>query len=159
MIKAVNPSDISSSESEHFFTGEAIEIDSCSCVVDVLYYKYCHSGGCTLSDQERNSAAKHYLMGWHTLCVLSLGKPEVTVLKITIAPNTVMKWHSHPVPNVGYILSGVLTIEKKDGTKRKFVAGQAVPETVDSLHRGITGAEPVELIVFYAGTPQLPLSY
>jgi quercetin dioxygenase-like cupin family protein len=87
------------------------------------------------------------------------GKPKVTVLKITIAPNTVMKWHSHPVPNVGYILSGVLTIEKKDGTKQKFVAGQAVPETVDSVHRGITGREPVVLIVFYAGTPELPLSY
>ena len=87
------------------------------------------------------------------------GKPKVTVLKITIAPNAVLKWHSHPVLNVGYILSGVLTIEKKDGTFQKFIAGQAVPETVDSIHRGIAGAEPVVLIVFYAGTPELPLNY
>jgi quercetin dioxygenase-like cupin family protein len=86
------------------------------------------------------------------------GQPQITVLKITIAPHTTMKWHSHPLPNAGYILSGELTIEKKDGTKKHFVAGQAVTETVDSVHRGITGAEPTVLIVFYAGSPGLPLS-
>ena len=64
------------------------------------------------------------------------GQPQITVLKITIPPYTTMKWHSHPMPNAGYILSGELTIEKKDGTKKHFVAGQAVSETVDSIHRG-----------------------
>jgi hypothetical protein len=33
-----------------------------------------------------------------------------------------MKWHSHPLPNTGYILSDALTIEKKDGTKQHFAA-------------------------------------
>jgi quercetin dioxygenase-like cupin family protein len=86
------------------------------------------------------------------------GQPQITVLKITIAPRTTMKWHSHPFPNAGYILSGELTIEKKDRTKQHFVAGQAVTETVSSVHRGMTGAEPTVLIVFYPGTPALPLS-
>jgi quercetin dioxygenase-like cupin family protein len=86
------------------------------------------------------------------------GQPQVTVLKITIAPYTTMKWHSHPMPNAGYILSGELTIEKKDGTKKHFSAGQAVSETVDSIHRGITGAGPLVVIVFYPGTPGLPIS-
>jgi hypothetical protein len=58
----------------------------------------------------------------------------------------------------GQVQSGELTIEKKDGTKQHFVAGQAVTETVNSVHRGITGAEPTVLIVFYPGTPGLPLS-
>jgi quercetin dioxygenase-like cupin family protein len=87
------------------------------------------------------------------------GQPKITVLKITIAANTVMKWHSHPFPNAGYVLSGELTLEKKDGTTQHFVEGQAIAETVDSVHRGVTGAEPVVLIVFYSGTPDLPLSY
>ncbi len=39
-----------------------------------------------------------------------------------------------------------------------FVAGQAVTETVNSVHRGITGTEPTVLIVFYPGAPGLPLS-
>jgi quercetin dioxygenase-like cupin family protein len=87
-----------------------------------------------------------------------VGQPQITILKYTIAPQTTMKWHSHPMPNAGYILSGELTIEKKDGTKKHFVAGQALTETVDDIHRGITGAEPVVLIVFYPGTPGLPIS-
>jgi quercetin dioxygenase-like cupin family protein len=86
------------------------------------------------------------------------GQPQITILKYTIAPQTTMKWHSHPMPNAGYILSGELTIEKKDGTAKHFVAGQAITETVDSIHRGITGAEPLVLIVFYPGTPGLPIS-
>ena len=86
------------------------------------------------------------------------GQPQITVLKITIPPHTTMKWHSHPMPNAGYILSGELTIEKKDGTEKHFVAGQAVSETVDSIHRGISGAEPLVIIVFYSGTTGMPLS-
>ena len=86
------------------------------------------------------------------------GRPQIAVLKITVPPHTTMKWHSHPMPNAGYIQSGELTIEKKDGTKKHFVAGQAVCETADSIHRGITGAEPLVVIVFYPGTPGLPVS-
>ena len=86
------------------------------------------------------------------------GRPQLTILKITIAPHSTMKWHSHPLPNAGYILSGTLTIERQDGMMQHFVAGQAVAETVDSDHRGITGAEPTVLIVFYPGVPGLPLS-
>jgi quercetin dioxygenase-like cupin family protein len=86
------------------------------------------------------------------------GPPELTILKITIAPHTTMRWHTHPIPSVGYILSGELTVEKKDGTKRHFLAGQVVTETVDSVHRGVSGPDPTVLIVFYSGTPDTPLS-
>jgi quercetin dioxygenase-like cupin family protein len=86
------------------------------------------------------------------------GKPEITILKITIAPHTTMKWHSHSLPSAGYVLSGDLTIEKKDGTKCHLSAGQAVLETMNTVHRGISGTSPVVLVVFYAGTPGLPLS-
>jgi len=85
-------------------------------------------------------------------------QPQLSVLKVTLAPHTTMKWHTHPVPNAAYVLSGEVTVEKKDGTKEHFVAGQAVPETVDIVHRGVSGDEPAVLIVFYAGTPGAPLS-
>jgi quercetin dioxygenase-like cupin family protein len=86
------------------------------------------------------------------------GQPQITVLKIAVPPRTTMKWHSHPMPNAGYILSGELTIEKKDATEKHLVAGQAVSERVDSIHRGITGAEPLVVMVFYPGTAGLPVS-
>jgi len=87
------------------------------------------------------------------------GQPELTILKITLAPHTKLEWHSHPMPNAAYILSGELTLERKrDGKKQHFAAGQAVSETVDTPHRGITGDEPVIVIVFYAGIAGTPLN-
>jgi quercetin dioxygenase-like cupin family protein len=86
-------------------------------------------------------------------------QPELTVLKITIPAHTRMTWHEHPMPNAGYVVSGRLTVEKKtNGEKRVLTAGQVLPEMVDALHRGTTGDTPVVLIVFYAGTPGMPLS-
>ena len=86
------------------------------------------------------------------------GQPQISVLKVTLAPHTTMKWHTHPVPNAGYVLSGEVTVETKDGVKKHFVAGQAIPESVDIVHRGVSGDSPVVLIVFYAGTPGVTLS-
>ncbi len=86
------------------------------------------------------------------------GQPRISVLKITIPPRTKMKWHSHPFPNAGYVLSGDLTVEKRDGTTKHFVAGEAIAETVNSVHRGVTGEAGTVLIVFYAGNAELPLS-
>jgi quercetin dioxygenase-like cupin family protein len=88
------------------------------------------------------------------------GQPELSVLKITLPPHTTLRWHTHSMPNAGYVLSGELTVERKgDGRKQTFRTGQVVPEMVDALHRGIAGDEPVTLIVFYAGTKGMPLSH
>jgi quercetin dioxygenase-like cupin family protein len=87
------------------------------------------------------------------------GQPEVTLIKISIPPHTTLDWHRHPMISVAYILSGTLTVEKRENGKRKIVhAGQALAETVQTVHRGYSQNEPVELIVFYAGRPGLPLS-
>ena len=87
------------------------------------------------------------------------GQPQLTVLRITIPPNTALHWHHHPVISVGYVLSGHLTIEKRDTGERTIVhAGQIVAETVQTTHRGFTTEEPVELVVFYAGQVGLPIT-
>src|SRR5215471_3218456 len=86
-------------------------------------------------------------------------QPELSVLRITLEPHTQLEWHSHPMPSAAYIVSGELTLERKrDGKKQRFTAGQAVSETVDTFHRGVAGSQPVVLIVFYAGSPGMPLS-
>lgn len=87
------------------------------------------------------------------------GRPELTMLKLTIAPHTVLPWHTHPFPNAGYVLSGTLTVhDKVSGKTRVFHQGQAFAETVDDVHRGETGDEPVVLLITYAGTPGVPTS-
>lgn len=87
------------------------------------------------------------------------GTPELSILKITIPPHTQLAWHTHPMPNAGYVLSGELIAEKKaTGEKQLKVAGDVLPEMVDELHRGYTQDKPVVLIVFYAGTKGMPFS-
>jgi len=87
------------------------------------------------------------------------GIPQLSVLKITIAPNTYLDWHQHSVPNAAYVHSGELTVEKKStGERRTLKTGEVLPEMVGSGHRGYTGKEGVTLIVFYAGKKGIPLS-
>ena len=87
------------------------------------------------------------------------GQPELSIVKIILAPQTQLEWHSHPMPSAAYIVAGELTIERRrDGKKQRFSAGQAVSETVDTFHRGVAGSEPLVLIVFYAGSAGMPLT-
>jgi quercetin dioxygenase-like cupin family protein len=87
------------------------------------------------------------------------GRPELTVVKVTIPPHTRLPWHTHPMPNVGYILSGHITVEDRaTGQKKIFRAGEAIPEQVDAAHRGLTDDEPAVIIVTYAGTAGQPTS-
>jgi len=87
------------------------------------------------------------------------GTPQLSVLKITISPNTSLDWHEHPMPNAAYVEKGALTVEKQaTGKTRTLQAGEVLPEMVDSAHRGYTGPEGATLVVFYAGKKGLPLS-
>lgn len=88
-----------------------------------------------------------------------VGQPEITVLKITIPANTALNWHTHPMPNVAYVLSGELRVETRDGKHMTTLKpGQVLPEVVQTEHRGTSGNKQVELIVFYAGGAGMPLS-
>lgn len=85
------------------------------------------------------------------------GQPEITVLRIRIPAHSALAWHHHPVINAAYVQEGSITVEKRgDGAQAAascaIAAGEVLPELVDQVHRGYTGAEPATLIVFYAGT-------
>ena len=85
------------------------------------------------------------------------GKPQLTTIKLTIAPHPALPWHTHPFPNVVYVLSGSLTLRDKVSGKTLVVhQGQAVGESVDDVHRGESGDEPTVLLITYAGTPGVP---
>jgi quercetin dioxygenase-like cupin family protein len=87
------------------------------------------------------------------------GQPQLTTIKLTIAPHTALPWHTHPSPNVVYVLSGSLTLRDKSSGKTLVVhQGQAVGESVDDVHRGESGDQPTVLLITYAGTPGVPTS-
>jgi quercetin dioxygenase-like cupin family protein len=88
-----------------------------------------------------------------------VGQPELTTVRMTIPANAKLPWHSHLMPNIAYILSGELTVEERaTGRTATYHAGQAFAESVGSVHRGVAGDEPVDVVVTYAGSQGQPLS-
>ncbi len=85
--------------------------------------------------------------------------PEITILKITIAPGVQLPLHYHPVINAGVLISGELTVTTEDNEVLHLKAGEAIVEVVDKWHYGKNeGSVPAEIIVFYAGTPKIPIT-
>jgi quercetin dioxygenase-like cupin family protein len=88
------------------------------------------------------------------------GTPEITISRIVIAPGAVLPFHQHPFINAGVVLRGQLTVTTEHGRTLKLEAGDALIEVVHTWHRGEnTGSEPVEIIVFYAGTKDTPVTH
>jgi quercetin dioxygenase-like cupin family protein len=80
-------------------------------------------------------------------------QPEVTILRISIAPGARLPLHFHPVINAGVLLTGQLRIETISGAVLNLKAGDPIIETVNTAHYGINdGTVPAEIIVVYAGT-------
>ena len=87
------------------------------------------------------------------------GQPEVTILKITVPKGVQLPMHQHPVINAGIVLKGEITVTKKDEEKIVLKAGDAIAEVVDQWHFGAnTGDEPVDILVFYAGVKDKPIT-
>ena len=87
------------------------------------------------------------------------GAAEISLLKIRIPPGAQLPIHQHPVINAGVLLSGELTVVTENNETLHLKAGEAIVEVVGKWHYGKNeGSEPAEILVFYAGTPGLPLS-
>lgn len=94
-----------------------------------------------------------------TLPPYRTGQPEVTILKITVQPNTELPWHLHPVINAGVMIKGKLTVIAKDGEEHELSVGDTLVEVIGKIHRGINkGSIPAEIIVFYAGVTEAPIT-
>lgn len=87
------------------------------------------------------------------------GKPEITILKIRIPPGAQLPLHKHPFINAGVLLSGELTVMTEANKTLHLKAGQGIVEVVNTWHYGRNdGPETAEIIVFYAGTPDSPIT-
>ena len=87
------------------------------------------------------------------------GKPEITILRISIPAGTQLDTHSHPVINAGVLISGQLTVVTTDGKTLHLKAGDPIVEVVNTLHYGMNeGKVPAEIVVFYAGVVDTPIT-
>ncbi|TNF43188.1 MAG: cupin domain-containing protein [Cytophagales bacterium] len=81
------------------------------------------------------------------------GKPKISIVKVTIPPQSELPKHYHPVINAGVLLSGELTVVDSKGNTLKMKAGDPIIELVNQVHYGKNeGNVPAEIVVFYAGT-------
>jgi quercetin dioxygenase-like cupin family protein len=87
------------------------------------------------------------------------GQPEVTILRIKIPAGEKLETHYHPVINAGVLLAGELTVIAEDNKILHLKAGDSIVELVNKKHYGKNeGTEPAEIIVFYAGTENKPIT-
>ncbi len=87
------------------------------------------------------------------------GKPEITILRITIPPGAQLPLHEHPVINAGLLLSGELTVETEDKKILHLKAGDSIVEVVNKWHSGKNeGHKPAKIVVFYAGIQGTPIT-
>ena len=86
--------------------------------------------------------------------------PHITVLRITIKPGEQLAAHQHPVINVGYLLSGQLTVVKTTtGETKKLQAGDSLIELINQWHYGKNeGKENAVIVVVYIGDKNQPLT-
>lgn len=87
------------------------------------------------------------------------GEAEVTAVRISLPDGHQADYHCHPMPTFGYIASGRLRVDTRDGKSTEFTAGDVVSEAMNTLHRGTVIEGPVELLVFYAGAKGQQTTY
>lgn len=100
-------------------------------------------------------------LSWEGSCLsaYATGTPEITILRIEIPPGMQLPLHEHPVINAGVLLKGELTVITKKNETLYLKAGEAIVEVVDKWHYGSNdGRETAEIIVFYAGVLDKPVT-
>jgi quercetin dioxygenase-like cupin family protein len=88
------------------------------------------------------------------------GKAELIVQKITVTPGDKeisLAMHCHTIPLAAYVTKGSLKVVKANGEEKMFKAGDAFIEVMKTWHKGVFN-EDAELIVFYAGEKDVPVS-
>jgi quercetin dioxygenase-like cupin family protein len=87
------------------------------------------------------------------------GQPEITILRISIPAGTRLDTHRHPVINASVLISGQLTVVTTHGKTLHLKAGDPIVEVVNTSHHGINqGKIPAEIVVFYAGVIDSPIT-
>lgn len=82
-----------------------------------------------------------------------VGKPKISILKITIPAHAELPLHFHPTINAGILLTGELDVIDEHGNMLKMKAGDPIIEVVNTIHTGKNNGDiPAEIVVFYAGT-------
>ena len=87
------------------------------------------------------------------------GQAEITAIKLIAKDGQWAPFHCHPMPTLGYVLSGTVKVQLMNGQEATFKQGESVVEVMRPLHRGQGVSGDAELVVFYAGAEGLPTTF
>ncbi|MGC2779755.1 MAG: cupin domain-containing protein, partial [Bradyrhizobium sp.] len=79
------------------------------------------------------------------------GAARISVVEITLAPGQQTGWHTHPVPLIGYIIEGELTVDYGAKGTRVYRAGEALAEAMNFAHNGRAGGSRVKILAVFLG--------
>lgn len=79
------------------------------------------------------------------------GQARVSALLVELAPGGETGLHRHPMPVVGYIVSGEVTVAAQGLPERVFKAGDAFVETIVWHNGRNLGSVPVKILAIYLG--------
>ncbi len=79
------------------------------------------------------------------------GQARISALLVELAPGGETGLHRHPMPVVGYIVSGEVTVSAQGLPDRVFKAGDAFVETIVWHNGRNLGKDPVKILAIYLG--------
>ena len=78
------------------------------------------------------------------------GQAEVVSMIVTMGPGEETGRHQHPVPIMGYVLEGEVTVDYEGRGSRTYRKGEAFLEAMHVWHNGRnTGSTPVRLLAVF----------
>ncbi len=126
-------------------------------IISLFYITACAGPANTVDVKQLAKSTKSW--DGETLPQYPQGQPEVTILKIRIPAGEKLEIHNHPVINAGVLLQGELTVVAEDNKTLHLKAGDSIVELVNKKHYGKNeGTETAEIIVFYAGIENKPIT-
>lgn len=97
----------------------------------------------------------------HLLPSLDGARLKATVVEVNYGPGESSAPHSHPCPVIGYVVSGAIRTQVKDGPETIVKAGESFYEAPNGIHIVSANAsltEPAKFIAYFVCDRDAPLS-
>ena len=86
------------------------------------------------------------------------GKPEITMMALTMQPDGHTSLHKHPSPTVGYVIEGFVEV-RADNVVLKVKAGEGFLEPIEGpMQIWNTNSAVSKLVIFVAGSEGIPVA-
>ena len=86
------------------------------------------------------------------------GKPEITMMVVTMQPDGHTSLHKHPSPTVGYVIEGFVEV-RAENVVLKVKAGEGFLEPIEGpMQIWNTNSAVSKLVIFVAGSEGIPVA-